>query len=154
MKQFIKNILILLKLWPKPTPVKRHDLQKISIQKDLYLQVYWKVLKIGKGPAVILKWKTIELMKFDCFGHKDGHYHIAPNYDFRIYFTEQTAKAQIKRTSEELLINAQRYLKLHPATEINRIEIDQNALKDAVKKAEQSMLYYLDNIKELHNNPS
>lgn len=126
----------------------REDVEIISIQPGLELEVYWKVLKIGKGPAVILKAFDKEVVKFDAFGKDKGHYHIAPHYHFRIFFPEEKATDQIKRTSLELRINAQKYLKQQPEKKIKKLKIDQEKFTAAVQKAEEKMTYFLQTVPE------
>ena len=46
----------------------RHDLLRITVQEDLVIDVYWKSLKIGKGPSLSLFVRGEEFAKFDCFG--------------------------------------------------------------------------------------
>lgn len=124
----------------------RKDVEIIPIQADLKFEVYWKILKIGKGPALILKSRGKEIMKFDCFGKDDGHYHVAPHYNFRIFFPEEKAMDQIKRTGFELRRNAQKYLALQSDEKIRQIKIDEKKFSAAIQKAEEKMIYFLETI--------
>ena len=74
----------------QPPQIMHQDEVIFKIQEDVLFQVYWKSLPIGTGPAVILKAFGQEILKFDCFGKEKGHFHVAPNYEFRIYFGEET----------------------------------------------------------------
>lgn len=127
----------------------RQDVETIPVQPNVNLIVYWKVLQVGKGPALILKAHGKEVLKFDCFGRGDGHYHVAPNYAERIFFEEQTASAQIERTSKELKEKAQFYLENQKEENIRIIKIDQEKLIHAIDLAKSKMIYFLKVIPEL-----
>jgi len=129
----------------------RKDVEIISIQPNLEFEVYWKVLSIGRGPAVILKANGKEVMKFDAFGKNKGHYHIAPCYNLRIFFPEETAQQQIQRTSLELQKNAQKYLEIQSDSRIKQIRIDDDKLSNATQKVVERMTYFLQEVPELES---
>jgi len=54
----------------------RRDVEWIGVQPDVDLEVYWKILPIGKGPAISLYAFGFEILKFDCFGARGGHFHL------------------------------------------------------------------------------
>src|SRR6266852_5590791 len=54
----------------------RRDVEWIRVQPDVSLKVYWKVLPIGKGPAISLYIFEFQILRFDCFGATDGHFHL------------------------------------------------------------------------------
>ncbi|TVQ01452.1 MAG: hypothetical protein EA359_14000 [Balneolaceae bacterium] len=126
----------------------RKDVELIPIQPNLEFAVYWKVLLVGKGPAVILKAFGREVMKFDVFGKDKGHYHVAPCHNLRIFFTEETVLQQIQRTSLELQRNAQKYLEIQSDYRIKQIRIDDDKLSDAIQKMVEIMTYFLQQIPE------
>ncbi|HKW91653.1 MAG TPA: hypothetical protein VJX92_07120 [Methylomirabilota bacterium] len=94
-----------------------HDARRGRVRYDIgdaaYFEVFWKVLDIGRGPAVSRFIRDTEVMKFDCFGEGRGHVHI----DFgrtrhltalahhRLYLGEKTVEEQIDRTIFELRMN-------------------------------------------------
>lgn len=151
MRKLVVRILRKLKIlpYPAPIPIPRMDLIQFPIGDQLSLLVYWKVLKIGKGPAVVLKACDQEVLKFDCFGEKDGHYHIAPQYDFRIYFFEKTVADQIDRTVAELKVNGLRYLKLHPDPKIRALDPAPDSYLEAIDQAEKQMKHFIQTVKEI-----
>ena len=149
LRNFVKRILIKLGLRNQIQKSVRRDIEIIPIQANLDLLVYWKVLTIGKGPAVSLKAFESEILKFDCFGVKKGHYHVAPDYSTRISFEEETTTEQIQRTCSELMENAQKYLSVQPDDRINNLKIEKDLLFQAVKKAEEKMKYFIQTIPEL-----
>lgn len=144
----MKKILgkILRKLgWikPKPQPQVTHEDEVIfKIQDDVFFQVYWKSFQVGTGPAVILKAFGQEVLKFDCFGKEKGHYHIAPNYDFRIYFVEDTVDQQIQRTILELRVNGLRYLKIQKDPRIKTINPNLDDFNNTLKQVESTLLQH------------
>lgn len=147
----IRRILRKLKIlpYPSPKPIQRMDLKVIPISEKLSFLVYWKVLEIGKGPAVILKAFDKEILKFDCFGKKDGHFHIAPHYEFRIYFTEETVPDQIQRTLTELRINALRYLALQREPEIRALRPNPTKYNSAIDEVEKLLTHFFQTVKEI-----
>jgi hypothetical protein len=149
MKKIIIQLLRKTGLIPKPikTIVTHEDEVILKIQDEVLFQVYWKSLKIGTGPAVILKAYEQEIMKFDCFGKGKGHYHIAPNYDFRIYFVEETIIGQIHRTIQELEINGLRYLKLQKDSKIKALDLNLPEYKKTLKLVEATLMQHHENLR-------
>ncbi|WP_157963252.1 hypothetical protein [Algoriphagus litoralis] len=147
----IKRVLRKLKLLPNPVshPVKRMDLKEIVICDNLSFLVYWKILAIGKGPAVILKAYNKEILKFDCFGEKDGHYHVAPNYGSRIYFLEKTVMEQVDRTVAELKINGLKYLSLQKEPEIRNLKPSHFDYNSAVDSVEKLLVHFHQTVEEI-----
>lgn len=125
------------------------DVREIAICKHLTFLVYWKILEIGKGPAVVMKAFDKEIMKFDCFGENDGHYHIAPHYQFRIYFLEKTVSEQINRTVAELRTNGLRYLSLQKNPEIRSIKPSPAKYNSAIDSVEEMLTHFQRTVKEL-----
>lgn len=125
------------------------DLREFPICEQLSFLVYWKVLSVGKGPAVILKAFDQEILKFDCFGEKDGHYHIAPQYDFRIYFWEKSVEDQIERTIQELQTNGLRYLKNQADPKVNSIQPSPASYSKAILEVEKLLLHFSQTVKEI-----
>jgi hypothetical protein len=130
-------------------PVKRMDLNEIPISEHLSFLVYWKVLKVGKGPAVILKAFDKEILKFDCFGERDGHFHIAPNYNFRIYFWERSVEHQIDRTVTELKINGLKYLGLQKEPNIRALKPSLAQYHFALDSVEKLLIHFHQTVKEI-----
>ena len=136
-------------------PKLRKDVTNIKIQDDVYFQVYWKELPIGKGPAVILYIYNKEILKFDCFGKEKGHYHI----DFyklngakenRIFFLEHSALEQIDRTVFELRTNLNYYLQRNKYQRIRDVHIEQNNLEKALVLVKSKMIEFLRTKSELN----
>ena len=154
MKTILKKVLVKLGILNRHKAHNqsiRKDVEVIPIQSKLELVVYWKVLKIGKGPAVTLKAYGKEILKFDCFGKDDGHFHVAPKFGDRIFFEKETASGQIEQTANELNTKAQSYLSRQEENRIRNIRIDQGKLKPAVDRAKKKMNYFLQTIPELED---
>lgn len=117
----------------------RKDLQVVSINNHMRFLVYWKDLPIGKGPATVLEVNGKEFSKYDCFGRNEGHFHVLPNYNFRIFYHEASREEQIERTAKELLTTTQLYLSWHPNASFNSIIIDRKKFEKAVEKVQKIM---------------
>lgn len=135
----------------KPSNLDRRDVCRIDIQEGVYLLVYWKLLKIGKGPAVNLNVFEEEVLKFDCFGEGDGHYHVQINgaSNLRIYFIEESALRQIERTSFELKRNLKSFLKMNSKRMIRTTKVDQEKLELAVDRMKKKMYKFLNDIPQI-----
>ena len=130
-------------------PPIRRDLERIQIVPNLALLVYWKELKIGKGPAAVLEAFGSEIMKFDCFGKDKGHFHVKPHYDFRIFFVEETIEEQILRSRKEILTNFKRYLSMQSEDNIRHFVVSQEALETSTLTMEKKMKFFAHHIPEL-----
>ncbi len=150
-----KKVASIKKLQSQPSKeLVRKDVTNIAIQEGLTLVVYWKVLNIGKGPAVILKVYNREILKFDCFGKEKGHYHVYPNYNDRIWFIEDNAADQVRRTRLELEMNGSKYLRKYLSDfpknpKLRHIDAKLPDLGNALDQMEDRMNFFLSNIPEL-----
>jgi hypothetical protein len=132
----------------KEDPVRR-DLQVLEVDLNLYFLVYWKVLEIGKGPALVLGSRGYEIAKFDCFGKDKGHYHLRPKYGVRIPFTAQNPQQQILETQSLLLDRGQDFIRMVRDPEINKIVIDPTKLQPRLEQVATIMLEFLNSKAEL-----
>lgn len=131
----------------------RRDIVRFELESDVGFEVFWKVLPIGKGPAVSLFVFGEEILKFDCFGMGDGHYHIEPEHErgrtIRFYFAERAVEAQIERTVFELKNNLNCNLSLARNPLVRRLHVDQEKLNAAVEQVRTRMLEYYRSVPEL-----
>lgn len=132
----------------------RHDLLRIAVQEDLVIDVYWKSLQAGKGPALSLFVRGEEFAKFDCFGSANGHYHLAlftPEVvrRHRIQFAERTVADQIRRTIFEIASNLGYYLERASNPAIRKFELQREALLSALPMAEARMREFHASVPEL-----
>lgn len=155
-KRGIKKVLRAVGLYPPlppPPPSVRKDVTVIPVQPNVQFLVYWKVLRIGKGSAVILDAYGDEVLKYDCFGAGKGHYHVAPNYFTRIFFVEASAHAQAERACADLEANGIKYLSIHPDPQIRALEVDREAFVQALEQVKERLHYFLDTVEELRDVP-
>jgi len=131
----------------------RKDVIRYPISKESYLEVFWKALEIGRGPAVSLVVHGREVMKFDCFGGERGHFHIYygplaylkdPSRQ-RLYFYEKSIDEQIERSIFELRTNIFYYLERHPDAKIRGFKPDTEKLNEATLLAKDKMFQYIAN---------
>lgn len=132
----------------------RRDVEWIRIQPDVNLKVYWKVLPIGKGPAVSLYVFEFQILRFDCFGATDGHFHLllgwpSPTSEDRIWLPEPNATAQVERTIFELTRNVTYYLQRHNDERVRRLQLESKAWSRACAQAQDRMLHFLCTVPEL-----
>ena len=134
----------------------RKDVLVFDIQLELKLVVFWKVLPIGKGPALSLYACGEEVLKFDCFGAEKGHYHISfstpiQTTEDRLYFYEQSAYEQIDRALFELKNNLNYYLQRHRRRKIRNIKVNQKLLTNHCITAGAKMQEFLNEVPELQD---
>jgi hypothetical protein len=132
----------------------RRDVEWIPVQPDVDLKVYWKVLPIGKGPAVSLYVFEFQILRFDCFGAADGHFHLflgwpSPTSEDRIWFPEPNATAQVERTMFELTKNVTYYLQRHNDERVRRLRLESEVWSAACTRARDKMLHFLCTVPEL-----
>ncbi|WP_290480459.1 MULTISPECIES: hypothetical protein [unclassified Hyphomonas] len=132
----------------------RRDLKIFSISPDAELHVFWKVLPIGRGPAFSLFIHEDEVLRFDCFGEDEGHYHAHFERGWsaaqtRLYFFEASESEQIDRVEFELLNNLDYYLQRHPWARIRAVRLDRGQLETACAAAGEQARAFLRSIPEL-----
>ena len=132
----------------------RRDLLRITVQQGLVIDVFWKSLTIGKGPALSLFVCGDEFAKFDCFGPGNGHCHLAlftpaGVRQHRIQFGERTVAGQIGRTIFEIDKNLGYYLERAASPAIRKFELQREKLLAALPKAETRMREFLLELPEL-----
>ena len=132
----------------------RSDVEWIRVQPDVSLKVYWKILPIGKGPAVSLYVFEFQILRFDCFGATDGHFHLllgwpSPTTEDRLWLPEPNATAQVERTMFELKKNVDYYLQRHNDERVRRLRLEPETWSTACTRARERMLYFLSSVPEL-----
>src|SRR6266567_3836098 len=132
----------------------RRDVKWIHVQPDVDLELYWKVLPIGKGPAVSLYVFGFLILRFDCFGATDGHFHLflgwlSPTKEERIWLPEPSATAQVDRAIFELRRNAPYYLQRHGDERVRCLKLESGAWSAACTRARNEMLHFLSSVPEL-----
>ncbi len=132
----------------------RSDVEWIRVQPDVDLKVYWKVLPIGKGPAVSRYIFEFQILRFDCFGARDGHFHLflgwpSPTSEDRIWLPEPNATAQVERTMFELTKNVTYYLQRHNDERVRHLRLESELWSTACTRARDKMLHFLCSVPEL-----
>src|SRR5438034_4542320 len=132
----------------------RRDVEWIRVQPGVDLKVYWKILPIGKGPAISLYAFGFQILKFDCFGATDGHFHLflgwpSPTSEDRIWLPEPSATAQVERAIFELRRNAPYYLQRHADERVRRLHPEPATWSAACTRARDKMLHFLCSVPEL-----
>ena len=132
----------------------RRDVEWIRVQPDVDLKVYWKILPIGKGPAISLYVFEFQILRFDCFGATDGHFHLflgwpSPASEDRIWLPEPNATAQVERTMFELTKNVTYYLQRHNDERVRHLRLESEVWSTACAHARDKMLHFLCSVPEL-----
>ena len=132
----------------------RRDVEWIHVQPDVDLEVYWKILPIGKGAAISFYAFGFQILKFDCFGATDGHFHLflgwpSPTSEDRIWLPEPNATAQVERAIFELRRNAPYYLQRHADERVRRLHLEPATWSTACTQARDRMLHFLCSVPEL-----
>jgi hypothetical protein len=132
----------------------RRDRVRLEVQEGVCLDVFWKSLDRGRGPAAALFVHGDEVLRFDCFGPERGHYHAVDGSRRganrrRVYFEEATVEDQIERSLSELRQNLAGYLGRNPRRSIRRLTVDSEALALACDQARARMHELLRTVPEL-----
>ena len=132
----------------------RTHVARYEVQQDVHVDIYWKAIPRWTGPSVSFYVYGAEVLRFDCFGQVNGHYHVdfhSPwaTQNNKLYFYERTLESQIERTLYELKTNLGFYLQRNPNRKVRNIEIDQEKLHGVCEKIRGSMYHLLDTVPEL-----
>ena len=133
----------------------RNHVARYEVQPGVQIDAYWKAIRKWRGPWLSLFVHGDEVLRFDCFGDGDGHYHVgfyAPwtTVDNKIFFYESTVESQIERTIYALKTNLDYYLQRNPNRKIRNIKIDQARLENICEKIKTSMNQLPIPVLELH----
>jgi len=125
----------------------RKDLVQYPVQDHVCLTVFWKVLDVGRGPATSLYIHGLEVLKFDCFGEHQGHYHIALRGDegasqIRLFLPEPTVEEQIDRMWFELTTNLDYYLQRNPDPRVRKTRVAPENIEKLRAQIKATMLEY------------
>ena len=126
----------------------------MTVQEGLVIDVFWKSLQFGKGPALSVFIGGEEFAKFDCFGPDKGHFHLAlftpfPTSQYRIWFSEDLVAEQISRTIFEIENNLDYYLERAANPVSRNFELQQDKLLEVLPKIETRMRQFLLEVPEL-----
>lgn len=132
----------------------RQDVRRLAINDQAELHVFWKVLSRGCGPAFSLFVCGDEVLRLDCFGDGEGHYHTqfyCPDTPkrTRLHFFETTASAQVERAMFEITHNLDYYLQRHPRKCVRKTQMVPEVLQSVCRQGEMIAKGYLANVPEL-----
>jgi hypothetical protein len=130
----------------------RRDVKQYYIQKDAFLRVYWKALRIGVGPSAALYVDGKQVVRFDCFGQAGGkilgHYHVHLNHSTdaefdRTYFTDGAVEDQIDTARRMLLEEVPSMLKDNRDAAIRDCKLDPQRLAVVASRMRKRMRRYV-----------
>jgi len=158
MKALLKKVARkLLPRWLRPArkssvaasvPNFRQDLVHFPVEENVSLAVFWKVMDIGRGPALSVYVFDCEVLKFDCYGVGQGHYHVSLQgeneaREHRLLLPEKTAEEQIERTLFELTHNLSYYLQRNADPRIRQTRVASANLEPVIHKVRAKLIDYL-----------
>jgi hypothetical protein len=125
----------------------RRDRTRFDIGKHLYLEAYWKIYGVGKGPALALNAHGYEILLFDCYGPGAGHAHIKvmqwrPETVEYYMLREQETIEQIDRAIFEIEHNLDWYLQRHPLSRIRKLRADAELLQSVLPEVRKLLIEY------------
>ena len=130
----------------------RKDCNVIKTQDGVEIHVFWKQVGAGSGPSCSVFVMGHELIKFDCFGEPDGHYHIAlpsraGSTCNTLRFDVTTVEQQIDRAVFELTHNLVYYCErcVHPA--VRALRMEQSAIASTAPDIRTALFEALDSWK-------
>jgi hypothetical protein len=134
-------------LSPNITELVRHE-----IQRSVRLETYWVNASLGSGPAASLYVFDDEVMRFDCFGGTDGHFHVNrkqtrafPNSgQARLFFPAGSIEENIERSAFELCANLPYCLLVNASKRIRKMRIEESKLEEAAGIMKAEMLSLLE----------
>lgn len=111
----------------------------------------------GSGPCVSLYCHGWEVLRFDCFGEEQGHFHITPFTPWslrsrRVEFRERTMEDQIERALFELEHNLEFYLSLNARWKVRRIRVNAQALARGCAQARIRLYEHVDKFSQYRRN--
>lgn len=125
----------------------RNDPQSVDIGASARLEVFWKKLPIGKGPAVSLFILDEEILRIDCFGEELGHMHASFFHpvegEHRLFMPEKTVEAQIERARFELCRNYSYYQSRVANAGVRKVKIEDSQIVAASDRACEIMIGFL-----------
>jgi len=143
----VRSLLVKLGLFEalNPNHHDRTDLKRIEVDENFRIDVFWKDVPAGKGPAMSVFVRGHEILRFDCFGQDLGHFHAGfadpPGAsERRIYFRESTSREQIDRSVFEVGKNLRYYQQRSSVRSIRSLECDPRDLRTALVEAQEYLL--------------
>jgi hypothetical protein len=129
-------------------PQPRHDLTKFPIQENVWLEVYWRDDRAGRGPCASLYVRDVELIRFDCFPGDQGHCHVnfEQNRAQRWYYQPGTARQHIEQSAFDLSKNVPFALRSNQDAAIQETRIDPAKLKEVAGQMREKLIQFADQL--------
>lgn len=136
----------------------RKEMMSFPLGEGAYLQAYWKIYGVGRGPALALYVGNEEVLKFDFYGYDKAHYHVqvvqpSPNRYSALMIREDSVPEQIDRAIFELENNLYWYLERHPLASIRQFRVKKTILKSVLAEVKPLLLSYIDRVPSEAPNP-
>jgi hypothetical protein len=126
-----------------PDYSQRNDLQMVPVSDEVRLEVFWKDLAHGKGPAVSLFILEEEILRIDCFGSERPHLHASffmpAEGESRLFMPEATVEAQIERAKFELCRNFGYYQARVLNEKIRQVQLAPAVMTESAERAASIM---------------
>jgi hypothetical protein len=129
----------------------RQDMVNFPLGDSAYLQAYWKIYGVGRGPALALYIDSEEVLKFDFYGDEKAHYHVqslhpAPCRHSALRMREKTIPEQIDRALFDLEHNLYWYLERHPLQSVRQFRVKKATLKATLDQVKPLLLSYVEKV--------
>lgn len=138
-----------------PDTEARNDLKIIPIDDNSHIEVFWKTLKYGKGPAISVYIKKEEILRVDCSGSITGHLHAAfflpTKGEVRLLLSEKTCSQQIERAEFEICKNLVYYKSRVANAKVRNAKLNQEKIETAARIASNKMREFQNTIPELRD---
>ena len=129
----------------KPQKNLRQGVIRFNIDSRTSIEVFWKEIEFGTGPAFSLFVDQHEVLRFDCSGPETGHFHVANGGKFcRVWMFEKEIKDQIERGIFEIEKNLDFYIKQNPISEIRATNFDSVNVHNACTDAKLKLFEYME----------
>lgn len=115
---------------------------EVSVTEEIDMEVYWLVFNNQAGPAASVYAFGDELMRFDCFGRENGHFHLNMRQSklypgggsARIYLSMGSVDDQIREAGFWLSHNLKYATTTNRSSRIRSLVVDAEALADAAQR--------------------
>jgi len=118
------------------------DFEIITIERNAYLVAFWKDLDNGRGPGFSLYVHNYEILRYDCLGEDEGHYHFygVSDNSHAMPLGNATRKQQVEGSFNVLLTVCLKYLPEHTVPIVRTFRLDSKKVEQAYERARQWML--------------